>query len=82
MFAMTLLNAKSIIDRALQDTEYQNLLFTQPTMALLGYELTEAETEMFLTLSSSPYTLARRGLMETRKLIQAAMDYTTDESQS
>ena len=78
---MTLLNAKTIIDRALQDVEYQNLLFANPKTALQGYELTEAETEMFLTLSSSPYTSARRGLMETRKLIQAAMDYTPDEPQ-
>ncbi|MBI5714411.1 MAG: hypothetical protein HZC38_13465 [Chloroflexi bacterium] len=78
---MTLLNAKTIIDRALQDVEYQNLLFANPKTALQGYELTEAETEMFLTLSSSPYTSARRGLMETRKLIQAAMDYIPDEPQ-
>lgn len=78
---MTLLNAKTIIDRALQDVEYQNLLLANPKTALQGYELTEAETEMFLTLSSSPYTSARRGLMETRKLIQAAMDYIPDEPQ-
>ena len=75
---MSLENALVIIDHALRDANYLNLLLTRPSLALEGYELTEAESAMLSNLSASPYTAASRGLIETRKLIQAGIDFMRD----
>lgn len=71
---MSLENTSLVIDHALQDDDFWNLLLTNPDAALAGYDLTEAEKALLSSLSSSPYTSARRGLMETRKLIQTVID--------
>jgi len=72
---MSLENVQSIIERALSNTEYQEFLFTDPDEALRGYELTEAEKSTLRNLGSGTYTRARRGLIEAKKLVQAAQEY-------
>jgi hypothetical protein len=68
-----------ILDRALSDPEYQRLLFTNQDEALKGYELSDAEVAMLRNLAQGTYTTTRRGLVETKKLIQAAQVYRTDD---
>lgn len=72
---MSLQNVQSIINRALSNSEYQELLFEAPEEAYHGYELTDSEKSMLGNLASGPYTTARRGLIETRKLVIAALEY-------
>ena len=76
---MSLINVKKIIDQALANTDLLNLLFSDPVEVLKGYELTEAEATMFKNLSTGPYAHARRGLMEIKKLVQAAEEYSLDD---
>jgi hypothetical protein len=38
-------SVKQIIGRAVTEPEYRELLFTDPTQALAGYDLTEPETD-------------------------------------
>ena len=72
---MSLENCRAIIDHALEDAAYLERLLADPNGALQGVELNDAETTMLSGLSSGPYTSTRRGLMETRKLIQAAIEF-------
>lgn len=78
---MSLENTNLIIDRALQDDNFWNLLLANPSAALSGYDLTDAEKALLSSLSSSPYTSARRGLLETRKLIQTVIDSPSNRQQ-
>ena len=76
---MSLENAKQVIDHALNDGDYLNLLLSNPAEALKSYELTESEKTMFEGLSTGPYAHARRGLLEIKKLILAAEEFSTDD---
>lgn len=71
---MSLEDVQSVIEQALQNHDYMELLLTNPEKALKDKVLTDDEMALLSSLASSPYTSARRGLMETRKLIQVAID--------
>ncbi len=72
---MSLENLKAVIDRALADPTFWDLLYHQPEQAMTAYALEEHERALLRNLPSSPYTLAVQGLVETRKMVEAAMLY-------
>jgi hypothetical protein len=79
---MSLTVARDVIDRALNDAAYQALLLARPDEALKGCDLSEAERSVLQNLASSPYTAARRGLTEMRKLIRAALDFSAQAAKA
>ena len=72
---MSLENVNKIIDKALIDEAFRELLYHDPEKVIVGYELAEHERSMLCRLGSAPYTLSLQGLSEARRMVEAALMY-------
>ena len=72
---MSLEHVKQIIDQALADDAFYTLLMNQPDETFKGHDLTDPEKMMIRGLAKSPYTQAKKGLLDTQKLVVAALEY-------
>jgi hypothetical protein len=72
---MSLENVNKILDLALIDLAYRELLYNQPEQALIGHVLEEHERMMLSRLGSAPYTLSLQGLSDARRMVEAARLY-------
>ena len=72
---MSLLHVKQIIDQALADETYFARLMNSPEETFSDKDLSDSEKGMLRGLSKSPYTLARKGLADTQRLVVAALEY-------
>ena len=72
---MALTHVKQIIDQALADQSFYEALMTRPDEILKAYTLNESEKMMIRNLAKSPYTQAKKGLLDTERLVVAAIEY-------
>ncbi len=72
---MSLEEVKKMIDRALVDEAFYDLLMKNPDQTFKGYDISDPEKTMLIGLAKSPYTLAKKGLADTQKLVVAAIEY-------
>jgi hypothetical protein len=64
-----------VVDRAIDDEQFRELLLGDPAKALRGRTLTASERAMLKGLSDSPYTSSPRGLADVRKMVLGSMEY-------
>jgi hypothetical protein len=61
---MSLENVQTIVGRAILEPEYRTLLFSDPTKALEGYDLTEEETQALKSMDKGKVDLLANDLEE------------------
>lgn len=71
---MSLQNVLLIVEKAIADEKYRDLLLKDASVAArsLGLALDQPELAMLKNLSTSPYSSCRRGLIDVQKMVQAA----------
>jgi hypothetical protein len=68
-------NVKAFLERVLAEEPFFELFIANPEKAIQSYDLSSAETEMLVGLTQGPYTQTRRGLMDTERIVAAAIEY-------
>lgn len=72
---MALDDVIAVLDRAIADVAFRELLLAEPAKALKGRRLTRGERSMLSGLADSPYTASARGLADVRKMAAGALLY-------
>jgi hypothetical protein len=79
---MSLQNVLVIVEKAISDETYRDLLFKDAPVAAsaLSLQIEPPELAMLMNLSTSPYSSCRRGLIDVQKMVLAAMDYDAEQN--
>lgn len=73
---MSLQHVLAIIERAINDDQFRDDLLRRPKVVTQAFELDPAEAAMLKNLANDSYTSCRRGLMDVKRIVQAAIDYS------
>ena len=76
---MALDDVTAVLDLAISDTTFRELLLADPAAALKGRRLTRGERSMLSGLADSPYTASARGLADVRKMAAGALAFGGDD---
>jgi hypothetical protein len=77
---LSLDQVKKIIEEALANEAFYDVLMNRPEEIFRDHDLNDSEKMMIKNLAMSPYTHAKKGLLDTERLVVAALRYTPPSS--